>query len=253
METGEAAEDATGAMLKAIQTVANVAEGRALLPRAGDLSFPKVTLTACTKCRRCTVECPFGAIDEDERDFPIFNPTRCRRCGVCMGACPVRCVAFDNYTVEMLTGMAKAVEIPDEFAEKPRILILACENDAYPALDMAGLSRHVYSSMVRVIPVRCIGSVNMLSASDALSVGYDGIVLLGCKSGDDYRCHFVKGSALAEDRLANVGETLKNMMLEPERVTSMEVSIADSAKVAKMIDDFAETITAVGPNPFKGF
>lgn len=253
MEIGESAEDATGAMLKAIQTVTNVAEGRALLPRAGDLSFPKVTLTACTKCRRCTVECPFGAIDEDEQDFPLFNPTRCRRCGVCMGACPVRCVTFDNYTVEMLTAMAKAVEIPDEFAEKPRVLILACENDAYPALDMAGLSRHVYNAMVRIIPVRCLGSVNMLCISDALSAGYDGILLLGCKSGDDYRCHFIKGSALAEDRLANVGETLKNMMLESERVTSLEVSIADSAKVGKMIDDFAATINEVGPNPFKGF
>ena len=43
------------------------------------------------------------------------------------------------------------------------------------------------------------------------------------------------------------------MMLEPERVQSAEVSIADSAKVGKMIDDFAATIDGVGPNPFKGF
>jgi quinone-modifying oxidoreductase, subunit QmoB len=253
MDMRESAEDAAGAVLKAIQSVNIVSGGGAVHPRVGDLSYPKINLTNCTKCRRCTVECPFGAIDEDAQDFPFVNPTRCRRCGTCMGACPVRVIAFDNYTVEMLTSMAKAVEIPDEFDEKPRILMLACENDAYPALDMAGLGRHVYSTMVRVIPVRCLGSVSLLCISDALSAGYDGIILLGCKSGDNYRCHFVKGSAMAEERMSKIGETLQSMMLEPERVQSAEVSIADSAKIGKMIDDFAATIEGVGLNPFKGF
>ena len=253
MDMRESAEDAAGAVLKAVQSISVVSAGGSVHPRVGDLSYPKINLTACTKCRRCTVECPFGAIDEDENDFPIVNPTRCRRCGTCMGACPVRVISFDNYTVEMLTSMAKAVEIPDEFEEKPRILILACENDAYPALDMAGVGRHVYSTMVRIVPVRCLGSVSLLCVSDALSAGYDGIILLGCKSGDNYRCHFVKGSALAEERLSKIGETLQSMMLEPERVATAEVSIADSAKVGKMIDDFAATIEGVGPNPFKGF
>ncbi len=253
MDMGEAALDAAGAVLKAIQAIRGVKEGRALHPRSGDLSFPKIGLDACTKCRRCTVECPFGAIDETEEDYPILNPTRCRRCGACMGACPVRTISFDNYSVEMLTAMAKAVEIPDEFDEKPRILILACENDAYPALDMAGAGRHQYSAHVRIIAVRCLGSVSILCASDALSAGYDGIILMGCKSGDDYQCHFVKGSALAEERISKIGETLQSMMLEKERVATMEVAISDSASVGKMIDDFVEVIDGIGLNPFKGF
>ena len=32
-------------------------------------------------------------------------------------------------------------EMPDEFDEKPRILILACENDALPVFDMAAINR----------------------------------------------------------------------------------------------------------------
>ena len=132
-------------------------------------------------------------------------------------------------------------------------VILACRNDAYPALDMAGIQRETYSAMVRVIPVRCLGSVSMLNASDALSTGYDGVILMGCKSGDDYQCHFVKGSDLAEERMGKIEETLKSMMLEKERVTTMQVSIADSAAVAKLINEFAETIDTIGLNPFKGF
>jgi len=32
----------------------------------------------------------------------------------------------------MISSMIKAVEIPDEDEDKPRILAFLCENDAYP-------------------------------------------------------------------------------------------------------------------------
>jgi len=99
MDIAQAREDATGAALKAIQALENAELGRAAHPRSGDLSFPKVRLEGCTQCKRCTVECPFGAIDEDEKRFPVFNESRCRRCGTCMGACPVRVISFENYSV----------------------------------------------------------------------------------------------------------------------------------------------------------
>lgn len=253
MDMAESAEDAAGAVLKAIQSIRSAQAGMAVHPRTGDLSYPKFGLDICTKCRRCTVECPFGAIEEKEDGYPELNATRCRRCGTCMGACPVRTISFDNYNVSMISEMVSAVEIPDEFSEKYRILILACENDAAPALDMAGINRHSLNAEVRLIPVRCLGSVNMLWISDAFQRGYDGAMLMGCRSGDDYQCHFVKGSGIAEERMANIGQTLQSLMLEEGRVKSVEVSIADSAKVGKMIDEFVGEIRGYGMNPFKGF
>ena len=253
MDMLQATEDATGAALKAIQAVENASLGRAAHPRSGDLSYPIVRLEGCTQCKRCTVECPFGAIDEDERRFPVFNQERCRRCGTCMGACPVRVISFENYSVDTVGSQLKAVEIPDEFSEKPRVLILACENDAYPALDMAGLSRTVYSAFVRIIPVRCLGSVNTIWITDALNSGYDGVMMMGCKKGDDYQCHFVKGSELAGYRMSKIGDTLTGMGLEPERVSSFEVAITDNERVAKFINDYVEQLVALGPSPMKGF
>lgn len=79
MDAQQAIEDATGAALKAIQAVENSGKGRAAHPRSGDLSFPNFRREGCTQCKRCTVECPFGAIDEDEQRFPQFNEARCRR------------------------------------------------------------------------------------------------------------------------------------------------------------------------------
>jgi quinone-modifying oxidoreductase subunit QmoB len=253
MDMLQATEDATGAALKAIQTVENAAHARAAHPRAGDLSYPIVRLEGCTQCKRCTVECPFGAIDEDEKRFPVFNESRCRRCGTCMGACPVRVISFENYSVDTVGAQIKAVDMPDEFSEKPRILVLACENDAYPALDMAGMARAGYSAFIRAIPVRCLGSVNTIWITDALNSGYDGVMLMGCRKGDDYQCHFVKGSELADYRMSKIDDTLKQLGLETERVITHEVAITDSARVARLINDYAAQIKEIGMSPLKGF
>lgn len=169
-----------------------------------------------------------------------------------MGACPERIVSFKDYSVDMIASMIKAVEIPDEFDEKPRILCLACENDAYPALEMAASKGLTYSAFVRIIPLRCLGSMNIVWVADALSRGFDGIILMGCKFGDDYQCHFIRGSELANSRGENIKEKLTQLALEEERVELHEVEISDWETVPKIINDFAEVIEEVGMNPFKG-
>ena len=253
MDIQQSIEDATGAAMKAIQAVENAGLGRAAHPRAGDLSFPSFRRDGCTQCKRCTVECPFGAIDEDESGYPQFNESRCRRCGTCMGACPVRVISFENYSVDTVGQQIKAIDMPDEFDEKPRILILACENDAYPALDMAAHRRIEYNAFVRVVPIRCLGSVNMIWVTDALNAGFDGIMLMGCKKGDDYQCHFVTGSALAHERMSKIDDTLEQLQLEPERVRAYEIEITDLDRVPQLINDYAAKIDEIGMNPFKGF
>ncbi len=253
MGIATAIEDAAGAALKAIQCIELTSRGAAVHPRAGDMTYPEFNMKRCTQCKRCTVECPFGAINEDDEANPLPQPTRCRRCGVCMGACPERIISFKNYSVPMIGDMIKAIEVPEEDEEKPRILVLACENDAYPALDMAGLRRLTYNAWVRVIPLRCLGSMNLVWIADTLSRGIDGVLLLGCQHGDDYQCHFIKGSELASIRLSKVSETLDRLALESERVRFENVSIIDYDKLPALLDEFAETIHEVGPNPFKGW
>ncbi|MEE9435348.1 MAG: hydrogenase iron-sulfur subunit [Candidatus Adiutricales bacterium] len=253
MTMTEAAEDATGAAMKAIQAVEAVSTGKAVHPRAGDLSQPEFFMQRCTQCKRCTEECPFGAINEDNEANPLPNPTRCRRCGVCMGACPERIISFKNYSVDMIGSMIKAIEVPEEFDEKPRALALVCENDAYPALDMTGFRRLEYNPWVRVIPLRCLGSLNLVWIADALAKGIDGIILFSCKPGDDYQCHFIKGSELAETRMSKIAETLDRLVLESDRVRVEQIAITDYERIPEILDDFLETLDAVGPNPYKDF
>jgi quinone-modifying oxidoreductase subunit QmoB len=249
----ETVDDATGAALKAIQCLESTDRGVAVHPRSGDKTYPEFFMQRCTQCKRCTEECPFGAIDDDEKGTPLPNPTRCRRCGTCMGACPERIINFKDYSIDMIGSMVKAIEVPDDDEDKLRFVVFVCENDAYPAIDMAAMRRYGLSNLVRIIPVRCLGSVNVVWIKDAMSAGMDGAMLLGCQYGDDYQCHFVKGSEIANQRMENVAETMGSLGLEVERVQVNQVAINEYHKIPQIINDFVEEIVEMGPNPFKGF
>ncbi|WP_456386093.1 hydrogenase iron-sulfur subunit [Desulfolithobacter sp.] len=249
----ETIDDATGAALKAIQAIECADRGVAVHPRSGDKTYPDFFFQRCTQCKRCTEECPFGALDDDEKGTPLPNPTRCRRCGTCMGACPERIIGFADYNIDLIGSMVKAVEVPEDDDDKLRIIAFVCENDAYPALDMSGMHRNKLNRLIRFIPVRCLGSVNMAWIKDALSSGMDGAILLGCKWGDDYQCHFVKGSEIANRRMENIGETLGTLGLEPERCAVRQIAISDYDKLPELLEEFVEEIMELGPNPFKGF
>ena len=100
--------------LKAVQCIESAEPGAFPCIRALEtFPFPVFNFVRCTQCKRCTEECPFGALDDDrkgQRRCPI--PTRCRRCGTCMGACPERVISFRHLrAVGMICSeMIKQVE-----------------------------------------------------------------------------------------------------------------------------------------------
>ena len=253
MTIQQAIEDARGAALKAIQCLVAIEEGRAVHPRTWDYAYPEFDLKMCTQCKRCTEECPFGALNEDEKGFPIQFVTRCRRCGTCFGACPQRIISFKDYSVDMIGNMIKAAEMPEQGYEQYRLMAFVCENDALPALDMAAYQKKPIPVSFRIIPVRCLGSVNVAFIKDSMSKGYDGIILLGCKYGENYQCHFIKGSELANRRMENVAETLQQLALEQERVTIYTVAIDEIDQAVNKLKEFEEEIKGFGENPFKGW
>jgi quinone-modifying oxidoreductase subunit QmoB len=253
MDAAQAAMDGAGAALKAIQCIERTSEGYAVHPRSWDQTFPVFRLESCTQCRRCTVECPFGVLDEDEKATPLEHPYRCRRCGTCMGACPQRIINFNDYSIDMISSMLGEMQVPDESELFPYIVGFICENDAYPAFDMAGINRLQLPPNFRLIRLRCLGGMNLVWISDVLSKGADGVILIGCKFGDDYQCHFVKGSQMANERLGKVQETLSRLMLEAERVKMVQLPINEYDRLPQILQEFADEVEGIGANPYKGF
>lgn len=109
------------------------------------------------------------------------------------------------------------------------------------------------SPFFRYISLRCLGGTNLVWIADSLSAGVEGIMLVGCKYGDDYQCHMVKGSEICNERLGKVQETLGRLMLEAERVKQVQLSINEWDQLPQIMEDFAEELKGFGPNPFKGF
>jgi len=124
---------------------------------------------------------------------------------------------------------------------------------SFPATETAALHRLKLDPAVRFIQLRCLGSMNLVWIADAFSRGVDGMLLLGCKFGENYQCHFAKGSELAKYRLGKVQETLDRLQLESDRVQMYEVAIDEYWRVPQIITQFMDKIREIGPNPFKGF
>ena len=93
--------------------------------------------------------------------------------------------------------------------------------------------------------------MNKVWLSDALSQGFDGIMQIGCKPGDDYQCHFITGSELMKTRAENMQDTFQTMMLEPERLKTVFVEINEYNKIPEIINNYVEEIEELEPNPFK--
>jgi len=70
--------------------------------------------------------------------------------------------------------------------------------------------------------------------------------------GDDYQCHFIKGSELANYRMEKVQDTLKRLVLEEDRIKVHQISVDEYRKLPQIFDDFLKRMDEVGPNPYKG-
>jgi quinone-modifying oxidoreductase subunit QmoB len=81
----------------------------------------------------------------------------------------------------------------------------------------------------------------------------DGVFLLGCKHGDDYQCHFVKGSELASIRMKKIGDALASLALERNGWPSLKLPSTNTTRSRRSSTIFVESIEGLGPNPFKGF
>jgi quinone-modifying oxidoreductase subunit QmoB len=53
--------------------------------------------------------------------------------------------------------------------------------------------------------------------------------------------------------LSKVKETLDRLVLESDRVRFETVAITDYDKLPALLDEYAEKLNEIGPNPYKGY
>jgi len=90
----------------------------------------------------------------------------------------------------------------------------------------------------------CSGRVSPAFVLKALSVGADGVLILGCHPGD---CHYIEGNYKALRRMALLKKMLAQMGIEDERVRLDWVSASEGARFASIVSDMTGKVKALGP------
>jgi len=101
---------------------------------------------------------------------------------------------------------------------------------------------------MRIIKVMCSGRVSPFFVLKALSVGADGVLVLGCHPGD---CHYIEGNYRTMRRIPLLKKTLKRLGIEEERVQLEWVSASEGARFAEVVNSFTQAIRKLGPSPFR--
>ena len=129
---------------------------------------------------------------------------------------------------------------------EPKITAFVCNWCTYAGADLAGTTRLKYAGNVRVIKLPCTGRIDFMFLVRAFEQGADGIMVSGCHPGD---CHYNEGNYYARRRWRVFRDLLNILGIERDRVTFSWVSAAEGDRWGKVIDEFVQQITDLGPSP----
>jgi len=91
----------------------------------------------------------------------------------------------------------------------------------------------------------CSGRVNPFFVLKALSVGADGVLVLGCHPGD---CHYLTGNYRTRRRLSITKKFMEYMGIEPERIQVSWCSASEGSKFAEVVTEVTNDLKKMSPN-----
>ncbi len=127
---------------------------------------------------------------------------------------------------------------------EPRILAFCCNWCSYAAADFAGTARMEYPHNVRLIRVMCSGMVHPELIVEALTLGADGVMVLGCHLGE---CHYLDGNEKALSRSEMILELFEDLGFEKERYKISWMSSAEPDRFVKAVTGMTKRIKELGP------
>ena len=131
---------------------------------------------------------------------------------------------------------------------QPRILAFLCKWCSYAGADLAGTSRKHYDPNLLSIRVSCSGRVDPTFVLEALSDGYDGVLIAGCHPGD---CHYTNGNIKTLRRFKLLQKMLDQFGIERERVRLEWISAAEGDKFQQVVKKITEDVRNLGPLNWK--
>ncbi len=126
----------------------------------------------------------------------------------------------------------------------PNLIGFFCQWCSYLGADLAGTNRLCYPANIKIIRIPCTGRIDPQFILRAFLNGADGVLVSGCHPGD---CHYTAGNYFARRRMQVFKDLLNFMGFDQERLIMTWISASESKKLVKVVEQFNETITRMGP------
>ena len=132
-------------------------------------------------------------------------------------------------------------EEPQEF--EPKIIGFFCNWCSYQGADAAGRAQLEYPANVYAVRVLCSGRVDPQFVIEAFKDGADGVLILGCHTGD---CHYKEGNNKALRRFTMLKKMLVQFGIEPERLRLDWVSASEKDKFVRIVNEMVDNLKVLG-------
>ena len=195
----------------------------------------------CDLCRLCENICIYNSLKIEQKELKII-PANCTGCGACAAMCPYDALYIPGFRKAQISAQLKSVL--SEKKESPLIIAFLCNWCSYVGADLAGTSKIIYPTNIRTVHVMCTAMLNPSLVFESFFYGADGVLIAGCYPQD---CHYETGFTKAETRYESIKEMLAEANINENRVRIVSISAGEGEKFAKIIKQFKEELTNLGP------
>jgi F420-non-reducing hydrogenase iron-sulfur subunit len=122
------------------------------------------------------------------------------------------------------------------------IVVFVCNWDGLSCIETAAQKRLTFPSSVKIIRVSCLSRVHTGLMLRAFEFGADGVMLLGCDSGN---CHFGIDQELTNKNYEKAKGIMRLLGLNQERLIMVRLPHGDGAGFIKRANDFADRFIEV--------
>ena len=131
-----------------------------------------------------------------------------------------------------------------EIEGEPRVLVFACRWCGAIGADAAGRRRLSLPAGFRLIEVECAARIDADTVLKALSVGIDGVAVIGCHLDG---CRYNQANHAAAKRLALLAALLESVGLGADRLVTNFGGAHEGDRFAALIQGFDRRLRALGP------
>jgi coenzyme F420-reducing hydrogenase delta subunit/ferredoxin len=230
-----------------------------LLPHPKQAPIAVVNPSNCNGCRRCFVDCPYGAIamlphpDKPGHELARVIPDLCASCGICAGACPSS-TPFRS-VASLVTGIDMPQQPVGALREQMERKIAALSGPVKIAVfgcECAADARRLESADTAVLNLICSGLLPPSFVEYALRGGADGVLVTGCREGS---CAYRFGTRWTEERLAGRREPHLRPTVPAERLRIVWADGHEMSRLKETLEDFRNHLQTLGvdvkrPRPY---